>query len=1473
MNENLHLGQPTVFPKTAIFNLEQLKQKKQPREKPKFVVNVFTKPPIKKKEQEEEENEELNDFSERIVEGDPFAVAREGKNKVQKKTNIQNEKEPNENTIEEDALKENDKITGVNLNRKKVAIIDKRQNAAINRELVLGRIRDKMDIFAVKKADKRVIETTPQTRVPIVEEPVILNTQDDLEKEEENNQKVAEEVDEKEEEEEKTQEEEGEKQAEEEEDEKTQEEEEEEKQAEEEEKQTKQNLEEAEKNVEKAKKNIEDAKENIGKIKEKIEVIKKNKKNEKNKENKAKIEEELLKVNEELKEANEILKNAKEENEEALKAFKVAKKENDDAIKKIKENAKKQKKTDETKKKEVNEEANKKRKTRKIYAAIDDFEGLDKNIKINKKFLKERLPKKEKVLIKTSSFYLNNRKKYIQRVNEMLKPYQTELKESANKDVSCDRGKNTDISLFLHQRIVREYLNVITPYRGLLLYHGLGSGKTCTSIGIAEGMKTSKPIILMTPASLKMNYFSQLKKCGDPMYKKNQFWEFVSTEGKPEYIPVFSQVLQIPKEIIEQKRGAWLVDVTKKQSNYETLSTADQKDLDNQLNLMIRSKYTDINYNGITKKKLAEITEDFTINPFDNKTIIIDEAHNFVSRIVNKLKSSKSTPYLLYDYLMKATNAKIVLLTGTPIINYPNEIGVLFNILRGYIKTWTFQLEISSDAPPGFKLNAEEIVKMFHRSKINVYDYVEFTNNKLVITRNPFGFVHIDKHKPTKQKATNVFGGEINEEPFKKYTLKKHLLKNPNKNFRKSMKHKKKDDLTGSSKRSVGKNDFNKSDVYNVENGMVNINKKLVNGMKKIEDTMTTEDDPRIHYQVGYDIHKGGGIPYIETTYDGIHLDETGNISDDEFINNVRGVLKKNHITIVEAGTKVELHKALPDNAETFINLFVNDINSTIKNENTFKKRILGLTSYFRSADEELLPSYVLSTEPTERDQIYHIVRSEMSSYQFAYYEKIRKKEAEQEKMAARNAAKRKGTQLNDMFNIASSYRMFSRAACNFAFPEPPGRPLPEREDELEEIDEEKNKKALATIFEEEFNEEVGEMEEPEEENEEEVNKQKNKVNAKNSYQRRVQEALEKLRFESTKPPEEQYLLRANLENYSSKFHKILLNIENPINRGNHLVYSQFRSIEGIEILKMVLEANGFAEFKLKRGSHENSWEINNYTNILGKPRFVLYTGTETSEEKEIIRNIYNSDWEFVPETVTSQLREISNNNHYGDIIKVFMITASGSEGIDLKNTRFVHIVEPYWNMVRIEQVIGRARRICSHQDLPEEMRTVQVYLYLSVFSEEQKTNKKNIEIMLRDVSRLNKKPITTDENLYDIAIVKTKINNEILKAVKETSMDCSVYNSSSQENLVCYNFGRVLTNAFSSHPSIEEDIQLGETDYMNVRKEKTKIILVPKKDPKYAMNKDTFELYSLESYNRAIAGTGVLELIGKVENKKIILF
>ena len=60
--------------------------------------------------------------------------------------------------------------------------------------------------------------------------------------------------------------------------------------------------------------------------------------------------------------------------------------------------------------------------------------------------------------------------------------------------------------------------------------------------------------------------------------------------------------------------------------------------------------------------------------------------------------------------------------------------------------------------------------------------------------------------------------------------------------------------------------------------------------------------------------------------------------------------------------------------------------------------------------------------------------------------------------------------------------------------------------------------------------------------------------------------------------------------------------------------------------------------------------------------------------------------------------KEIFNmsENFKGSIIKIIMISPAGAEGINLKNVRQVHIMEPFWNEVRIEQIIGRAIRQCS---------------------------------------------------------------------------------------------------------------------------------------------------------------------------------
>ena len=136
---------------------------------------------------------------------------------------------------------------------------------------------------------------------------------------------------------------------------------------------------------------------------------------------------------------------------------------------------------------------------------------------------------------------------------------------------------------------------------------------------------------------------------------------------------------------------------------------------------MIRSKYRFLNYNGLRNDHIKGLTENGKINPFSNKVVIIDEAHNFVSSIVNKLRRPDSLSMKLYHLLMDAEYCRIVFLTGTPIINYPNEAAVLFNMLRGYIKTFIFSL---SRRP-----TQSELDNIIQKSGAK-HDYVQYENSK-----------------------------------------------------------------------------------------------------------------------------------------------------------------------------------------------------------------------------------------------------------------------------------------------------------------------------------------------------------------------------------------------------------------------------------------------------------------------------------------------------------------------------------------------------------------------------------------------------------------------------------------------------------------------------------------------------------------------------------------------------------------------
>jgi hypothetical protein len=937
--------------------------------------------------------------------------------------------------------------------------------------------------------------------------------------------------------------------------------------------------------------------------------------------------------------------------------------------------------------------------------------GEETSVVIGDTPIVQRLPKKEPLVnIKVSSYYMNNREMFVNFINSLFYKYREEL-EANSESISCDTigNKSGDFSLLTHQKIVRDYMNLYTPYRGLLLYHGLGSGKSCTSIAIAEGMKGSKKVIIMLPASLQRNYREELKKCGDLMFKKNQYWEWISITENPDALPVLSNVLGLPQEYIRRKKGAWFINV-KKSANYTDLAPVDQKSLDDQLDEMINNKYSFINYNGLRTKRLEELTNGFTRNLFDDCVVVIDEAHNLISRIVNKLKKEpdveedektgerkvppKFLSTKLYEYLLSAKNARIILLTGTPVINYTNEFGILFNILRGYIKTWEIPLDVKTSS----KIDKNTLQQMLLGEKS--LDYLDYSSSLkvLTITRNPFGFKNKIKSDAGYQGVSNT----------------------------------KKDETTGNT--------------------------------------------------------------VIDTEYR----------SDDSFLKKIIKLLSDKNIDILPTGVKIRNKKALPDSLEIFNNNYVDSITADLKNTDALKRRIVGLSSYFRSAQESLLPRY---SNTLGLD--YHVIRIPMSNFQFQKYEMARIEERQSEK---RKREQSFTAGLFDDKEQSSTYRIFSRLFCNFVMP---NRPMPrdfilnkakegeakegeEKEGEAKEGEEgekgEKGKKgkkaesSISNLLKEarriELNHDVNDNREGEIEGEE-ILEELGGV----SYKESIERVITYISEHST-----EFLTPEALETYSPKFLSILDNIIDPRHIGLHLIYSQFRTIEGIGIFSLVLEKNGFARFRIKKGP--TGWQLDIKEEDEGKPLFALYTGTESAEEKEIIRNIYNGDWDYVDSGISTELKKIAHNNNMGEIIKILMITSSGSEGINLRNTRYVHIMEPYWHPVRLEQVIGRARRICSHKNLPQALQTVEVFVYLMVLTAEQLKSDAAKELKKHDKSKIGDFYFTSDQYLYEISEIKGKLTSQLTQAIKESSFDCYIYNGNK-----CISFGEPDKNDYSYVP------------------------------------------------------------------------
>lgn len=341
----------------------------------------------------------------------------------------------------------------------------------------------------------------------------------------------------------------------------------------------------------------------------------------------------------------------------------------------------------------------------------------------------------------------------------------------------------------------------------------------------------------------------------------------------------------------------------------------------------------------------------------------------------------------------------------------------------------------------------------------------------------------------------------------------------------------------------------------------------------------------------------------------------------------------------------------------------------------------------------------------------------------------------------------------------------------------------------------------------------------------------------------------------------------------SPKFRALYKNIEK--HEGLGLVYSQFVGSGGIESFTKYLEKNNWNKLILNNEKYGSYDSVDDYLNY-------LYNEVEKSEYYNVYYNDNNNTLNDlndgfkytinnaikhsiaerpmddtraaeiplndnksskgktfaiisgnIPVETRTEIQNMFNDarNINGGIIDLLIISSTGAEGLDLKNVRHIHIMEPYWNYARIKQIIARGVRANSHINLPKEKRNVQPYIYLAIPPKEEI---KNDDYSLENLS-------TTDTELYNEALKNYKLINEFNQALHEISIECMI-----NEESYCRLCTPTNQKLYSNDPL--KDIKANDP-CKKLEEKKIKVKKITHNDKIYYYNEDPESIYDYAIY------------------------
>ena len=213
---------------------------------------------------------------------------------------------------------------------------------------------------------------------------------------------------------------------------------------------------------------------------------------------------------------------------------------------------------------------------------------------------------------------------------------------------------------------------------------------------------------------------------------------------------------------------------------------------------------------------------------------------------------------------------------------------------------------------------------------------------------------------------------------------------------------------------------------------------------------------------------------------------------------------------------------------------------------------------------------------------------------------------------------------------------------------------------------------------------------------------------------------------------------RGEIGKYSSKIASICDHVDRA--NGIVMIYSEYIGGGAVPIA-LALEEMGFTRYDTNVGSLFKTAPVPPRIQEANKKRFAAKYA------------MFTGDKQLSPDN-RAELEALTTDNEHGQRIKVVIISKAGSEGIDFKNVRQVHIMEPWYNMNRIEQIVGRAVRNCSHADLPFVERNVQLFLYGTLLP-------------------TNPAVESADLYVYRLAEAKAAQIGRVSRILKENAVDC----------------------------------------------------------------------------------------------------